>query len=177
MLDHISCHEKKEKRIHWKKKTCWYKEKMGLKMGFTKNWCGKSAQKHKDLRKYWRRWVNEGWEAWKFIFFGEEMVRWRRKIKWRKKMNSVNGGRKVMKEEAKREKEKRDKTNRGPKFSPHTFSWVAKSTQSNWVDLVNTKKKIHFHFHFLFFSFIFFSSSKKKSILKKKKREIFFGAD
>ena len=37
-------------------------------------------------------------------------------------MNSVNGGRKVMKEEAKREKEKRDKTNWGPKFSPHTFS-------------------------------------------------------
>ena len=87
-------------------------------------------------------------------------------------MNSVNGGRKVMKEEAKREKEKRDKTNRGPKFSPHTFSWVAKSTQSNWVDLVNTKKKIHFHFNFLFFCFIFFCSyKKKKSILKKKKKE------
>ena len=34
-------------------------------------------------------------------------------------MNSVNGGRKVMKEEAKKEKEKRDKTNGGKIQPPH----------------------------------------------------------
>ena len=39
------------------------KRKMGLKMGSIKNGCGKSAQKHKDLKKYWGRWMKEGWEA------------------------------------------------------------------------------------------------------------------
>ena len=39
MMDDISCHEKWEKRVHWKKVTFWCNEKMGLKMGFTKNGC------------------------------------------------------------------------------------------------------------------------------------------
>ena len=39
MMDDISCHEKWEKRVHWKKVTFWCNEKMGLKVGFTKNGC------------------------------------------------------------------------------------------------------------------------------------------
>ena len=37
-------------------------------------------------------------------FLWEEMVKWRRKIKGKKKMNSVNRGRKVDEDEAKKEK-------------------------------------------------------------------------
>ena len=38
--------------------------KNGFENGFHQKWvCGKSAQEHKDLKKYWGRWVKEGWEA------------------------------------------------------------------------------------------------------------------
>ena len=47
--------------------------KMGLKMGSTKNGCvAKVLKKHKDLKKYWGRWMREGWKLRKvflFLFF------------------------------------------------------------------------------------------------------------
>ena len=34
------------------------------KNGFHQKWvCGENTQKHKDLKKYWWRWMREGWEA------------------------------------------------------------------------------------------------------------------
>ena len=50
-------------------------------------------------------------------FLWEEMVRWRRKIKGKKKVNSANGGREVDGGWAKKEKGKRQ-ASRGPKFRP-----------------------------------------------------------
>ena len=50
-------------------------------------------------------------------FLWEEMVKWRRKIKGKKKMNSVN--RKVDEDEAKKEKREKQRS-KGPKFQPHT---------------------------------------------------------
>ena len=38
--------------------------KDGFENGFHQKWvCSKSSQEHKDLKKYWGRWVKEGWEA------------------------------------------------------------------------------------------------------------------
>ena len=52
-------------------------------------------------------------------FLWEEMVKWRRKIKGKKKMNSANRGRKVDEDEAKKEKREKQRS-KGPKFWPHT---------------------------------------------------------
>ena len=39
-------------------------KKNGFENGFHQKWeCGKRAQEHKDLKKYWGRWMREGWEA------------------------------------------------------------------------------------------------------------------
>ena len=39
-------------------------KKNGFENGFHQKYvCGKSAKKHKDLKKYWGRWMREGWEA------------------------------------------------------------------------------------------------------------------
>ena len=58
----------------------------------------------------------------KFFFFGEEMLKWRRKIKVKMRVNSVNGGRKKKKKKKKKKKRERerDKESGGPKFGPHT---------------------------------------------------------
>ena len=52
-------------------------------------------------------------------FLWEEMVRWRRKIKRKKKVNSVNGGGEVDRGWSKKEKEKRQEVG-GQNFDPHT---------------------------------------------------------
>ena len=75
--------------------------------GFYQKWvCSKSAEEHKDLKNIeggeWRK-VEKLRKVF-FFFLGEEMVRWRRKVKWKKKKNSVNGGRKVEEGESKKEK-------------------------------------------------------------------------
>ena len=39
-------------------------KKNAFENGFHQKYvCGKSAKKHKDLKKYWGRWMREGWEA------------------------------------------------------------------------------------------------------------------
>ena len=58
-------------------------------------------------------------------FLWEEMVRWRRKSKGKKRVISDNGGREVEKDETKKKekkkKEKREiKESGGPNYSPHT---------------------------------------------------------
>ena len=62
-------------------------------------------------------------------FSWEEMVRGRRKINVKMKVNSVNGG---IKDEGGRSKKERDKGSGGSKFGPLIkIIWVAESTQSN----------------------------------------------
>ena len=83
-------------------------EKMGLKMGFyQKCVCSRSAQKHKDLKKKikgdeWRK--VEKFRKVFFIFFGEEMVRWRRKVKWRRSWIVLMVEERWRKEKAKKRK-------------------------------------------------------------------------
>ena len=114
----------------------------------------------------------------KLFFFREEIVNWRRKIKWRKKMNSVNSGRKVMKEEAK--KKKRKTRQMGGQNSTPTLKTqqVAKSTQSNWVDSINSQKKKKSFSFFIFLLILLLKNQKSNHekrrvipISKKKKRE------
>ena len=39
-------------------------KKNGFESGFHQKWeCGKRAQEHKDLKKYWGRWMRGGWEV------------------------------------------------------------------------------------------------------------------
>ena len=129
-----------KKRWVWK----WVSPKMGV-------WqkCSRTQGSKKILRE-----TSEGrlrsLENFFFFFFGEEMVRWR-KIKWRKKMNNVMMEEMWRSKKQKRRKERQDKW--GAKiWTPHlSFSWVAKSTQSNWVDLVNSQNIYMFFFFFLFF--------------------------
>ena len=115
----------------------------------------------------------------KLFFFREEIVNWRRKIKWRKKMNSVNSGRKVMKEEAK--KKKRKTRQMGGQNSTPTLKTqqVAKSTQSNWVDSINSQKKKKSFSFFIFLLILLLKNQKsnheKRRVIPisktKKKRE------
>ena len=56
-----------------------------------------------------------------FFFLREEMMKWRRKIKVKKKVNSVNGGRKVEEAKAKiKIKMMLQAKSGGPNFGPHT---------------------------------------------------------
>ena len=75
-------------------------------------------------------------------FLWEEMVRWRRKIKVKKKMNSVNGGREVDERWNKKEKKERDKDVRGQNLGPTLKTQPkAELTQST-----QKKKKNNNHF-------------------------------
>ena len=131
--------------------TFWCKEKMGLKMGFYQKWvCSRSAQKHKDLKKKLRE-ISEGRlrsleKCFFFFFFGEEMVRWRRKVKWRRSWIVLMVEERWRKEKAKKRKKETRKV--GGQYSAPTLKTqqVAESTP---------KKK----FLFLFLLFLFFSSS------------------
>ena len=54
-------------------------------------------------------------------FFEKEIVRWRRKIKGKKKIDSVNGEKKKDEEGSKSKKEERETSQSGgQKFSPYT---------------------------------------------------------
>ena len=54
-------------------------------------------------------------------FFEKEIVRWRRKIKGKKKMDSVNGEKRKDEEWSKSKKEERETSQSGgQKFSPYT---------------------------------------------------------
>ena len=99
------------------------------------------------------------------------MVRWGRKIKWKKKVNSVNGGREGDEGGSK----KRD-MNGGPKFGPHIKSSAELLSQL----------PIFFSFYFLFFSIprkkknqnhIMERENSKNQIFKKKKGWKFFWMD
>ena len=104
------------------------------------------------------------------------MVRWRKKIKWKKKVNSVNGGREGDERRSKKE-EKRDKMNGGPKFGPHIKVTAELLSQLNQAELTQLTPKQKNSFFFLFFSI---PRKKKIKFSKKKKKRKgwkFFGMD
>ena len=84
-------------------------------MGFTKNGCGMK------MLKTWRTKemlieMDEGeLRSLEKCFMWEEKMKWRRKIKGKKKMNSDNGGGEVKKDEAKGQKE----SNKEKFWPPH----------------------------------------------------------
>ena len=80
-----------------------------------------------------------------FFFLMEEMVRWRRKIKWKKKVNSVNEGREGDEGRSKKRKEKRDMMNGGPKFVPHIKASTKLLSQLSLTELTQSTptKKIN----------------------------------
>ena len=84
-------------------------------MGFTKNGCGMK------MLKTWRTKemlieMDEGeLRSLEKCFMWEEMMKWRRKIKGKKEMNSDNGGGEVKKDEAKGQKE----SNKEKFWPPH----------------------------------------------------------
>ena len=87
------------------------------------------------------------------------MVRWRRKIKVKMRVNSVNGGRKDeggRESQKKKKKKKRERQGkcRAKIWPPHLNSASC---------LVNS----NFFFLFLFFFLLFFSTSKKNHIMKR----------
>ena len=88
-------------------------------MGFTKNGCGMK------MLKTWRTKemlieMDEGeLRSLEKCFMWEEMMKWRRKIKGKKEMNSDNGGGEVKKDEAKRQKGEKQGV-WGQNFNPHT---------------------------------------------------------
>ena len=120
--------------------------KMGLKMGSTKNGCVAKVLKKPQGSKKILREMDEGRlrsleKCFYFYFlFLEEMVKWRRKIKW-KKVNSVNGGREGDEGGSK----KRD-MNGGPKFDPHI------KVTAELLSQLPKKKILFFLFPFLFHS-------------------------
>ena len=82
------------------------------KMGMKQKW-PRTERSKKILR------MSEGkWRSLGKCFFREEMVSWRRKFKWKKEVNSDNGGRKL-KEERKVKKNKKEKTKKDVPNSPH----------------------------------------------------------
>ena len=144
MLDHISYHKKHEKKIPWRKKPFWCKENGCWKMGFTKNGCVMKMLKTQRSKEILME-IDEGrWRSLEKCFLWEQMMRWRRKIKGKKKVNNANGGRKVDGRWSKKGKE-RDKEVGCQNFDPHTL----KLSQS-WVNSVKLscfsqpKKKIFF---------------------------------
>ena len=97
-------------RSHLDAKEKWVSPKMGV-------WwkCSKTQGSKEILME-----IDEGkLKSLEKCFLWEEMVKWRRKIKGKKKMNSVNRGRKVDEDEAKKEKREKQRS-KGPKFQPHT---------------------------------------------------------
>ena len=122
--------------------------KMGLKMGSTKNGCVAKVLKNTKIK---RNIEGDGWRKVEkfinvvFFFFKEEMVRWRRKIKWKKNVNSVNGKREGDERRSKKE-EKREMMNGGPKFDPHI------KVTAELLSQLPKKKILFFLFPFLFHS-------------------------
>ena len=124
------------------------------KNGFQQKWvCGKSAQKHKDLKKYWGRWMREGWEAWKSVFFFKKKL-------WDEEEKSSGRGRrivlmeeeKVMEEEAKREKREiwwMGGQNSAPTLKIQLSCWV-NSVKLSWLNQLPKKKVFLFTFLFYF---------------------------
>ena len=110
-------------------------------MGFAKNGCGMKMPKTQRSKEKLIKMDEGELRSLENCFLWEEMVRWRRKIKGKKKANSANGGRKVDGRWSK--KEKRETRKWGAKISALTHLNSAKdeSTQSNWVESVNPKKK------------------------------------
>ena len=113
--------------------------------------CSKT-QGSKEILKEMDEWRLRSLE--KCFVFLEEMVRWRRKIKWKKKVNSVNGGRGGDEGRSKKE-EKRDKMNGGPKFDLHIKVIAELLSQLSQTELTQStpkKKKNFFLSPFLFHS-------------------------
>ena len=96
-------------------------------MGFTKNGCGMK------MLKTWRTKemlieMDEGeLRSLEKCFMWEEMMKWRRKIKGKKEMNSDNGGGEIKKDEAKRKKERNKEW--GAKISAPTLKAQPKLSQ------------------------------------------------
>ena len=88
-------------------------------MGFTKNGCGMKMLKTQRSKEILIEMDEGRLRSLEKCLLWEEMVRCRRKIKGKKRVNSVNGGREVDKRWSKKEKG-RNKEVGGQNFSPHT---------------------------------------------------------
>ena len=88
---------------------------------FHQNGCGMKMLKTQKSKEILME-IDEGeLRSLEKCFLWEEMVKWRRKIKGKKKVNSANVGREVDGRWSKKKKEKRrDKEVGGQNFSPHT---------------------------------------------------------
>ena len=74
------------------------------KMGFTKNGCVMKILKTQRSKEILMEMEEGMWKSLEKCFMWEKMMRWRRKIKGKKNVNSANGGRKVNKRWSKKEK-------------------------------------------------------------------------
>ena len=88
-------------------------------MGFTKNGCGMKMLKTWRSKEILIEMDEEELRSLEKCFLWEEMVRLKRKIKGKKKVNSVNGGREADKIWSKKEKGKNKEVG-GQNFGPHT---------------------------------------------------------
>ena len=97
-------------------------------MGFTKNGCVVKMLKTQGSKEILIEMDEGRLKSFKKCFLWEEMVRWRRKIKGKKRMNSVNGGREVDEKWSKKEKGERQGSG-GPKFWPAHLKLSQKLSQ------------------------------------------------
>ena len=94
-------------------------KKMGLENGFHQKWVYDENAQNTRIKRNIDRDVEGKLRSLEKCFLWEEMVWWRRKIKGKKKVNSVNGGKEVDGRWSKKEK-RRDKEVGGQNFGPHT---------------------------------------------------------
>ena len=92
---------------------------MGLENGFHQKWVYDENAQNTRIKRNIDRDVEGKLRSLEKCFLWEEMVWWRRKIKGKKKVNSVNGGKEVDGRWSKKEK-RRDKEVGGQNFGPHT---------------------------------------------------------
>ena len=91
------------------------------KMGFTKNGCVMKMLKIQRSKEILMEMDEGRWRSLEKCFLWEEMVRWRRKIKRKKEVNSANGGRKVDEDEAKKKRGRHGSVGGRVEFRPpHT---------------------------------------------------------
>ena len=89
-------------------------------MGFTKNGYVMKCLRTQGFKEIFMEMDEGSLRSLEKYFSWEEMVRWRRNSKEKKRVNSDNGGREVDEDEAKRKKKGETKKWGGQNFSPHT---------------------------------------------------------
>ena len=146
-------------------------------MGCTKNGCVMKMLKAQGSKEILIGMDEGRLRSLEKCFLWEEMVRWRRKIKGKKKVNSVNRGREVDKRWSKKEKG-RNKEVGGQNFGPHT-----KNSAKSWVNQKKERKNLFQSFQVSFKLQIFNSKFSiphsqcpnfklKSSVFKKSKPQI-----